>query len=87
MALAISVTVVDSSFATPTQYTAASPSFIRNWQTVGFIESGDSTHVNTNNGITAAGFINVQYHSGNQWQTGTLYVTDTGAQILTKINA
>lgn len=87
MALAISVVVVDSSFATPTQYTAASPSFTRNWQTVGFIESGDSNHANTNSGITANGFINVQYHSNNQWITGTLYVMDTGAQLLTKINA
>lgn len=86
MALAISVVVVDSDFAMPDKYTAQSPSFTRNKQTSTFIDSGDSAHVNTNSGIIASGFISVQYHSNNQWVTGTLYVTDNGAALLTKIN-
>lgn len=87
MALAILVTEVDSSFATPKQFTAASPSMNRYPMTSTFIEFGDSDHTNTTTGITASGFINVQYHSNNQWITGTIWVTSTGAQINTLVTA
>lgn len=88
MALAISVVEVDSDFATPEKFTATSPSFTRNLQTSTFIESGDSTHLNSNTGIVATGFIQVQYHNANQWVTGRIYVaTLTGATLLTAINA
>jgi hypothetical protein len=86
MAQSILVTEVDSSFATPTQFTVASPSMNRYPMASTFIEFGDSTHTNNTTGIQASGFINVQYHSNNQWITGTIWVTSTGAQINTAVN-
>lgn len=87
MAQSILVTEVDSSFATPKQFTTASPSFTRYPMTSTFIEFGDSDHVNTTTGIVASGFINVQYHTANQWVTGTIWVTIAGAAIQTAVNA
>ncbi len=82
---AILVTVVGSSGNTPKQFTAASPSFNNYPMVSTFIDFGDSTFQSPA-GITASGYINVQYHSNNQWVTGTLYVTSTGAQIKTLVD-
>lgn len=88
MSLSALIPQVGSDFATPTQYTAASPSFNRYRMTSTIIEYGDlSPTVTQPTGIVANGFISVQYHENNQWKTGKIYTSLTGAQINTLVVA
>lgn len=81
--------VVGSDFATPTQFTAASPSFNKYFVIPNGIikEFGDYTLPSgaptPPNGITPLGYLFVNFHSGNQWTTGNYYTSQTGAQIAT----
>lgn len=90
MALSALVTQVGSTFAQPNQYTLASPSLSKYRMTSTITEYGnftDTTPPQNPAGIVANGYINVQYHSNNQWVTGTIYTTQTGAQINTLVVA
>lgn len=82
----VKLTIVGSDFATPTQFTAQSPSFYRYFPipNTPIIDFGD--FAGTQNAITqqtAAGFIHVQYHDNNQWKTGNYYTVENGAAIAT----
>ena len=90
MALSALLNVVGSTNATPKQFTLASPSFNRYYMTGTMIEYGDYTDTTPPQnpaGLTANGFVNIQYHSNNQWVTATLYTSNTGAQINTLVVA
>jgi len=85
----ILLTQVGSDAATPVQYTAQSPSLARYRMCSTIVDYGDYAGTATQNpaGIIANGFVYVQFHSNNQWVSRTLYVTQTGAQIKTLIEA
>ena len=85
----ILITQVGSSNATPTQYTAASPSLARYRMTQTFIDYGDAVGVTASytGGPVPAGFINIQYHSNNQWITATIYTSQNGAAIAALVEA
>lgn len=89
MALSILVTQVGSTAATPTQYTAASPSLARYRMTSTIVDFGDAVGVPASytGGPVPAGFIYIQYHVDNQWRTATIYTAQTGSQIATLVNA
>lgn len=85
-AVQILVTQVGSDFATPLQYTAASPSLSRYRMTSTFIDFGDVVGgVAGANGIVPVGFISVQYHENNQWRTGKIFTSQSGSAIATLI--
>lgn len=83
------IPIVGSDFATPTQFTAASPSFNRYFTIPNGIikEFGDYTPpagaAPAANGIIPSGFIFVEFHENNQWKTGKYYTSDNGAAIAT----
>ena len=82
--------IVGSTNATPKQFTLQSPSFNRYYMTSTMIDYGDYTDTTPPQnpaGLTANGFVKVQYHVGNQWQVDTLFVSETGAQINTLVTA
>jgi len=86
----IVVTSVGTSFNTPQKFTLQSPSLLGYPMLSTIIDSGnytDTTPPQNPAGIVANGYINVQFHTGNQWTTGTIYTTQTGAQINTLIEA
>lgn len=84
----ILVTQIGSDGPSPSQYTAQSPSLARYRMTSTIVDYGDyTTNINNPAGIQPQGFIYVQYHINNQWTSRTLYVTQTGAQIKTLIEA
>lgn len=86
----ILITQVGSDFAEPGQYTAASPSLSRYRMTSSMVTFGDApagTAASYTGGPVPLGFIYVQFHTNNQWKTGTLYTSQTGAQIKTLVEA
>lgn len=90
MAQSILITQVGSDNATPTQYTAASPSLARYRMTSTMVNFGDApagTPASYTGGPVPLGFIYVQYHSNNQWITTTIWTAQTGAQIKTLVEA
>ena len=90
MALAARLTVVGSTLNTPANFTTASPSldsYVMTSTIINFGNFTDTTPPVNAQGIVTAGFVNVQYHTGNQWTTATLYTSQTGAQINTLVVA
>ncbi len=90
MALSALITAVGSTANTPAQFTLASPSLSLYQMTSTMISYGnftDTTPPQNPAGIVANGYINVQYHTNNQWTTGTIYTTQTGAEINTLVVA
>jgi len=82
----VKLTIVGSDFAKPTQFTAQSPSFFRYFPipNTPIVEFGDfAGTLNPVTQQTAAGFIAVQFHSNNQWITGSYYTVENGAAIAT----
>jgi|GEM_PF-5262272 hypothetical protein len=82
----VKLTIVGSDFASPTQFTAQSPSFYRYFPIPNnpFVEFGDYAGAfNPVTQQTAAGFIYVQFHQNNQWVTGKYYTVENGAAIAT----
>jgi hypothetical protein len=47
----------------------------------------DTTPPQNAAGIVANGFIYIQYHKDNAWQTATIYTAQTGAQLNTLVVA
>jgi hypothetical protein len=83
------IPIVGSDSASPTEFTAASPSFNRYftipntviaWFGDYALPSGVPTPPN---GITPNGFLRVEHHTHNQWETINYYSNLTGAQIAT----
>lgn len=90
MALSALLTVVGSTGGTPKQFTLASPCDSVYQMTSTIINYGnftDTTPPQNAAGIVANGYVNVQYHENNQWKTGTLLTSQTGAQINTLVVA
>jgi len=89
MALSILITQVGSTAATPTQYTAQSPSLARYRMTSTIVDYGDAVGVPASypGGPVPAGFLYIQYHVDNQWKTATIYTAQTGAQLNTLVVA
>lgn len=81
--------IVGSSAATPTEFTAQSPSFNRYFPIpntpIRFF--GDYSYPSTAptpaNGIIPIGFLRVEYHVGNQWNVVDYYTSINGASIAT----
>lgn len=87
MAQSILITEVGSTFSQPNQFTAASPCSINYIMTSTMMDYGSGAQPANAGGIVSAGYINVQFHSNNQWVTGTIYTSQTGAQIKTLVEA
>lgn len=89
MSLSILVTQVGSTAASPTQYTAQSPSLARYRMTSTIVDFGDYAGTAAQNaaGIVANGFLYIQYHVDNQWRTATIYTTQNGAALAALVNA
>jgi hypothetical protein len=90
MALSAELNLVGSSNATPKEFTLQSPSFNKYQMTSTIISYGDYTDTTPPQnvaGLTANGYVNVQYHVNNEWQTNTLFTSETGAQINTLVTA
>lgn len=76
--------VVGSTFATPKEFTLASPSYNQYWASAHVVTFGDCTQLPTapavgNNGIVPTGYCKVEFHSNNQWVTGTIYTNQSGS--------
>ncbi len=81
--------IVGSTNSTPKQFTLQSPSFNVYQMTSTIIDYGaytDTTPPQNVAGLTANAYVNIQYHSSNQWKTATLYTSNTAAAIKTLID-
>lgn len=88
MALAAKLTVIGSTAATPKQFTAQSPCLTPYQLVSTMVSYGDYTDTTPPQnaaGITAHGYVNVQYHTNNQWTTATLYTSQSGSEINTLV--